>query len=377
MLSPVTRVVFFASLLFVDAIAYGEIYKYKDEGGNWHFSDKPITAEQKLNSQKKHQGTQEPGNLPAVESERALSVTQQNNLAQQLEQKFNPNTPIERVTLAVVSIETPLGTGSGFFISDSGYLLTNKHVVRPAKSSHWKKSQKQLEAFDARLKKNQKWLDKEGPRLKKMASELKSYKQRIEQRSGSALKAAADSDYRVLLNRYENWKDNYDKVLNEYKIAKQKYDRESSKFRLRSSASNISRNFKVILKDDTVVHAELVSLSADLDLALLRVLGYKTPFLSEYRGRPSQGDTVYAIGSPLGRRDYVTSGIITRVQRDAIITDTQILPGNSGGPLVTEKGEVLGINTQKLSYREVGTEGFGISIPLAKAKKAFQSELER
>ena len=377
MLIPNNRIVLLLSLLLFSGVASGEIYKYKDKNGKWHFSDKPISEQQKLESQRGDKKPITETGATDLDLNDVTPMLSKNDLAQQLDSKFHPTTAIEKVTLAVVSIETPLGTGSGFFVSGDGYLLTNKHVVRPSTSSHWKAAQKKLDAINVELKKNQKWLNKEGPRLKKMASDLEAYKIRIEQRKGGNLKAAANTDYQTLLNRYRGWKENYDKVLDNYRVTKKKHDSESAKFRLKSSASNLSRNFKIILKDDTEVRAELVSLSEDLDLALLKVAGYKTPFLVDYRGRPAQGDTVYAVGSPLGLRDYVTSGIVTSVKENSIITDTQILPGNSGGPLVTEQGEVIGINTQKLSYKDIGDEGFGISIPLRKARETFKSVLGR
>ena len=97
------------------------------------------------------------------------------------------------------------------------------------------------------------------------------------------------------------------------------------------------------------------------------------------------GETVYAIGNPIGFefRRTVTSGIISAKNRsikieeenkqtymsDLIQTDATINPGNSGGPLITPNGEVIGINTVKRST----AEGIGFAIPINVVKTIIES----
>ena len=97
------------------------------------------------------------------------------------------------------------------------------------------------------------------------------------------------------------------------------------------------------------------------------------------------GETVYAIGNPIGYefRRTVTSGIISAKNRtikisdeetksymsDLIQTDATINPGNSGGPLITPSGEVIGINTVKIS----SAEGIGFAIPINVVKNVIES----
>ena len=84
------------------------------------------------------------------------------------------------------------------------------------------------------------------------------------------------------------------------------------------------------------------------------------------------GQTVLAIGSPLGLKGTVTMGIISALNRNMelssavsfIQTDAPINPGNSGGPLVNVKGEVVGINTAILA----GAQGLGFAVPINDAK---------
>lgn len=98
----------------------------KDEGGKWHFSDKPPPDENKAEIVG--------GGKARGKSKAPVS----SDIAAALEDKIEPRSPIERVAMAVVSIKTPLVTGSGFFVTDDGYLLTNRHVVRPTMSAGWK-----------------------------------------------------------------------------------------------------------------------------------------------------------------------------------------------------------------------------------------------
>lgn len=97
------------------------------------------------------------------------------------------------------------------------------------------------------------------------------------------------------------------------------------------------------------------------------------------------GETVYAIGNPIGYefRRTVTSGIISAINRtvklkeddndvymtDLIQTDATINPGNSGGPLISPSGEVIGINSVKIT----SAEGIGFAVPIDVIKPVIES----
>jgi serine protease Do len=117
-----------------------------------------------------------------------------------------------------------------------------------------------------------------------------------------------------------------------------------------------------------------VSLSERQDLALLKLDGYTTPALTASLGKPlSQGQPVYAVGNPLGMADAMTAGVVTRVDADHIVTDTQLLPGNSGGPLIDADGRVVGVNVAKRVQggESAYTQGFGMAVPIALALQEF------
>ncbi|MGW0823961.1 trypsin-like peptidase domain-containing protein [Streptomyces sp. NPDC002845] len=105
--------------------------------------------------------------------------------------------------------------------------------------------------------------------------------------------------------------------------------------------------------------------------------------------RPSVGDTVLAIGSPLGLSGTVTSGIVSALDRDvrlgdgggqrrALQTDASINPGNSGGPLVDADGRVIGINTAiaTLDQQRGGSIGIGFAIPVNDAMNAARTIID-
>jgi S1-C subfamily serine protease len=83
---------------------------------------------------------------------------------------------------------------------------------------------------------------------------------------------------------------------------------------------------------------------------------------------PDVGDQVLAYGSPFGLPDTVTKGIVSAVRGDYIQTDAQISHGNSGGPLLNTRGEVLGITTYDL---EGGGSGLGVAIRMSAFCKAM------
>jgi S1-C subfamily serine protease len=114
---------------------------------------------------------------------------------------------------------------------------------------------------------------------------------------------------------------------------------------------------QVTLPDGQSMQAELVGEDVETDLAVLRIGGTSLPWASLGDSRRVRvGQIAIAIGNPYGFNHSATAGIISAVGRslraatgrlmdDVIQTDAALNPGNSGGPLVTTRAEVIGLNT--------------------------------
>jgi serine protease DegS len=129
----------------------------------------------------------------------------------------------------------------------------------------------------------------------------------------------------------------------------------------------------VQLADGRSAVVQVVGRDPGTDLAVLKVDLPNLPVMKLGRSdRLAVGDTVLAIGSPLGLSQTVTHGIISAMGRadlgvaafeNFIQTDAAINVGNSGGALVNSRGELIGINTAVIG-KDRGAEGIGVAIPV-------------
>ena len=161
-----------------------------------------------------------------------------------------------------------------------------------------------------------------------------------------------------------------------------------------TSDGYIATNYHVVANKKTVsvtlyegkeLEAKVVGYSADDDLAVLKIDGAKYPAMKIGDSDAlREGDVAIAVGNPSGEEGSwtTTQGIISALNRKVTVTedskireltmiqtDAALNPGNSGGPLCNDRGEVIGIVTRKLS----DTEGISFAIPINGAMEILKA----
>lgn len=141
------------------------------------------------------------------------------------------------------------------------------------------------------------------------------------------------------------------------------------------SAQKSNYKISVLFKDGTSYEAKIVGFDEDNDVAVLKIdASDLTPATIGNSDNIAVGDSVFAIGNPLGELDFsMTSGRVSALDRSIVTErnsaainmfqfDAAINSGNSGGPVYNESGEVIGIATAKVGSS--GVEGLGFAIPI-------------
>jgi serine protease Do len=127
------------------------------------------------------------------------------------------------------------------------------------------------------------------------------------------------------------------------------------------------------LERKTYKDVKIIAINKFEDIALLKIDDRDAPKFSRVLLGDSDslavGESVFAIGSPLGLERTVTEGIVSTKTRELqgelyLQTTAQINPGNSGGPLFNMHGEVIGITNMKITFGE----GLGFAIPVSAVK---------
>jgi len=155
------------------------------------------------------------------------------------------------------------------------------------------------------------------------------------------------------------------------------------------SSGNILTNYHVVEKARNVevtflggnkVAAKLVGLDPVSDLAVIKVDPFPGMVAAPLGDSNALevGQRVIAIGNPFGFQNTVTSGFISALNRDITVgnrtmmgmiqTDAAINKGNSGGPLISSRGQVIGVNTA-IFTETGGFSGIGLALPIDRAKK--------
>ena len=156
----------------------------------------------------------------------------------------------------------------------------------------------------------------------------------------------------------------------------------SSSYYSLGEASKIS---VYLYNDSTAYEASIVGTDEETDLAVIKI--DKTGLTAAELGDSDSvavGEFAMAVGNPLGMQSSITAGVISGVNREVtdsdgktftvIQTDAAINSGNSGGALVNSQGQVIGINTLKVSA--TGVEGMGFAIPINSAKPIYEDLIQ-
>ena len=141
----------------------------------------------------------------------------------------------------------------------------------------------------------------------------------------------------------------------------------------------------VTLPDGRSFHGKVLGSDPVTDVAVVKVVASKLPVAplgDSDKVRP--GEWAIAIGNPLGLDNTVTAGIISAIGRSNAVgegqrvpylqTDAAVNPGNSGGPLINDRGQVIGINT---AIRQAPGAGLSFAIPIRLARQIAAQILDR
>lgn len=248
---------------------------------------------------------------------------------------------------ATVTIETPFGSGSGFFIRDE-WIVTNRHVIEM--------DSKKIQQAKNEYEKAKKFTDLE-------EQKLRGYRKKLH----SIPDGPQKSQIIMIIEQKEK---ELGEALGKLRTIEERLDRLDQPI--------LASDIKIILADDSEYSANYLLVSENYDLAIISLFASNHEILSRGRSSLRQGDKVYTIGSPVGLRQTVTSGIFSGYKirksdnQTLLQTDAPINPGNSGGPLIDEHGYVHGINTSILA----NTEGIGFAIPIDAVFTEFASTLQ-
>jgi len=348
------------------APAAAEIYRYQDEHGGWHFTDKPPP------------GVDADPILDIVETSKPRASIPIIDLTAQLAGDHEPISPIARALLTVVSVRSAQGHGTGFFCSEQGHILTSRHLVRPTGTQEISEGDEATQDRAPNPQGQEEQLRLARGDLSLMEKDLAGYERVLARARDETTRQWAQDAYDRLSRLYREEQEEVQTLSAAAGGMRSRPDPSRSETDGRRGRPAVESSFDIVLTDGTELVAELVSIAKDHDLALLEIDGFRTPYL-RLDGSPalSQGQRVFAIGSPVGTQDAVTSAVIREITAEHIVTDAEIPPENSGGPLITERGDLIGISTSgdPAGGGPPGTAGLATSIPVHAALRAFREEL--
>lgn len=144
-------------------------------------------------------------------------------------------------------------------------------------------------------------------------------------------------------------------------------------------------NVSVTLDNGETYSADVVGADAKTDIAVLKIeaQGLQPAEFGD-SDQVEAGEAAVAIGNPMGLDGTATAGIVSAINRNMVVngvsmtliqTDASINPGNSGGALINEYGQVIGVNSAKISVENY--EGLGFAIPANQVKPVVEELIEK
>lgn len=270
-----------------------------------------------------------------------------NDIVALLDKNAPAGNPIESARNATVFIKTPWGLGSGFFVNKDCTIVSNRHVVQLDDETI-----AEIEADIAEMK-------REAARMEAVVDNDSAKLQKYYARNQGPAAAQKAEVFKQELEAEEE-------ILFEMKAQIEKAETEFAKL-------SGSVKLQVILADGSEFSGFVDRVSDRYDLAIVKLDdGGSCPVIPIGASDDlHQGDRLYTVGSPMGVRHTVTSGIYSgRYELEGISmlqTDAPINPGNSGGPLLNADGRVLGVNTLVMN----NAQGIGFAIPIEKTLQTF------
>ncbi len=148
-----------------------------------------------------------------------------------------------------------------------------------------------------------------------------------------------------------------------------------------SHVVGLAETVQINYQDNSSTTASVIGRAKDIDIALLKAYQPKdlsNPIAFCYGGYPEVGEDVIAIGNPIGLGTTITKGIVSGLRGSGITkqiqTDTSVNPGNSGGPLINYRGEIIGVVTSKIGG--IGIENIAFAIPTEQAIDSLGIDVE-
>lgn len=355
---PPVLVIIALSLVWTSAV-WAKIYKYQ-RNGVWYYSDVPpegVPTE----------------NQTVMESSTSAADSSSGDGGKPLLENYPARNAIERAVAGTVAVKSGMGYGSGFFISATGHIFTNKHVIR-SNDRQTEQNESAFKEVEGRIAEYERQFKEEEQKLRNYKSRIENLKQAAAEATNPQRKKAYTEDYEDNLKSYKEWQEAYGARKKQFEAERNQFRSGRAGYDYSKSVADLAQSFTIVLADKTELFARLLAVSKEHDLALLKIDGYSVPALKP--GQPNgltQSTPVYAIGNPATLQNSVTSGVFSGFQAGFIQTNAQIYPGNSGGPLVDEAGRVLGINTFKQITHKF--EGLGFAIPIQTALSEFARHL--